>query len=264
MSDLPPPPPGNEPPAGPPPGSTPPPPPPGGYGAPPPRGGFDVGAGFSWAWQKFQQNAAALVVSTLVVGLIGAALYFVVYLPFVLTSGPSFDVETGQYDSGPSFVTRQLVTGLAILVAGVPAQALASNLVRMVLTICDGGTVSVGDLFRFTRGVGPTLLTALLLSVGSALGYVLCFLPGIVFGFGAAFTFYFFHDRGLSPVESITASFGLFGRNFGAAIVIVLLAGIVGGAGIIVCCVGLLVSAPIAQLFTAHQFRSITGGAIAP
>lgn len=280
MSDLPPPPPGNQPPAGPPPGDTPPPPPPGGsyppppgggyppnggYGAPQPSGGFDIGAGFSWAWKKFTENAATLIISTLIIFVLASIPYLAVYIPLIASAGSAeYNLETGEITGGgPGFVLTLLIMAVAFFLLFLVVQTLGSNLIRMTLSIADGHKPSIGELFSFPRG-GATFVTALLLALGTGVGILLCYLPGLLFIWLTAFTFYFFYDRGLSPVDSIKASFGFFRDNIGPAIVIVLLAGLVGGAGAIACGVGVLVTYPLAQLFTAHQYRSITGGTIAP
>lgn len=266
------PPPGGVPPMGgygaPPPGSPPPPPPPppgGPAGAQP-----DIGAGFSWAWAKFQANAVPLVVSTLIIGALAAVAYLIVYLPLLALVGGgggeiSVDPVTGEitgFSTGPGFIVTTLVGAIGLFVLLIVVQGIGSNLVRMALKIADGEEVAVGDLFSFPRG-STTFVTALLLALGTAVGYLLCFLPGILFAWGAAFTFAFFYDKGLAPVDAVKASFSLFKDNLGPAILTVLLGGLIASAGVLLCFVGVLVSAPIAQLFIVHQYRSITGGRIA-
>ncbi|WP_375003226.1 hypothetical protein [Aeromicrobium sp. CTD01-1L150] len=278
----PPPPPGGTPP--PPPGGTPPPPPggpqppppgggvpPGGYGPPAPRDP-DIGAGFSWAWAKFQQNAATLILSTLILFAIAFFAYLLIYVPLVaagaLSSGPTtYDPYTNTYEtSGPSgFAVFLIIVGVVLLVflLAILLQGLGSNLVRMSLLIADGGQPEISDLFRFPRGAA-TWTTAILLALGTGIGVLLCFIPGIIFAWGAAFTYFIFYDREVSPVEAIKGSFALFRDRFGPALVAVLLGGLVAGAGSLACGIGVIVTAPIGQLFIAHQFRSLTGGHIAP
>ncbi|GAA2070270.1 hypothetical protein GCM10009821_04050 [Aeromicrobium halocynthiae] len=265
------PPPGGVPPMGgygaPPPGAQPPPPPPGTPTGP--GGQPDIGAGFSWAWAKFQANAAPLVVSTLIIGALAVVAYLIVYLPLLAIVGGggseiSVDPVTGEitgFSAGPGFFVTTLVSAIGLFALFIVIQGVGSNLVRMSLKIADGEEVAVGDLFTFPRG-GSTFVTAILLALGTAVGYLLCFLPGIVFAWGAAFTFAFFYDKGLAPVDAIKASFTLFKDNLGPAILTVLLGGLVASAGVLLCFVGVIVSAPIAQLFIVHQYRSMTGGRI--
>ena len=282
---LPPPPPDAVPPstggAAPPPGGV---PPMGGYGAPPPGaqppppGGPstspDIGAGFSWAWAKFQANAAPLVISTLIIGALAAAAYLIIYIPLLALAGGgggggeirvdpvTGEITGGVFDPGAGFLVTTLVTALALFALFIVIQGIGSNIARMGLKIADGETVTVGDLFTFPRG-STTFVTAFLLALGTAVGYVLCFLPGIAFAWGAAFTFLFFYDRNLAPVDAIKASFTLFKENLGPALLTVLLGGLVASAGALLCLVGIIVSAPVAQLFIVHQYRSMTGGQVA-
>ena len=283
---MPPPPPDAVPPstggAAPPPGGV---PPMGAYGAPPPGGQPppptagptgpgaqpDIGAGFSWAWSKFQANAAPLVVSTLIIGALAVVAYLIVYLPLLAVVGGggggeiSVDPVTGEltgFSTGPGFIVTTLVSAIGFFALFIVIQGIGSNLVRMSLKIADGEEVSVGDLFTFPRG-GTTFVTALLLALGTTIGYLLCFLPGLIFAWGAAFTFAFFYDQNLAPVDAIKASFTLFKNNLGPAILTVLLGGLVASAGVLACFVGVVVSAPLAQLFIVHQYRSMTGGQVA-
>ena len=79
-------------------------PPPGGY---PPAGpgypgaqAFNVGEAFSWAWNKFSKNAAALIVPTLVYGVIIS----VIQLIFGVVSAPVDSPDATSYTSeGSSF-----------------------------------------------------------------------------------------------------------------------------------------------------------------
>jgi uncharacterized membrane protein len=252
MSETPPPP--GPPPAAPPPNH-------------PPAGGdgFDVGRSFAWAWAKFQQNAATLIVSVLITAVLAAIPYFAVYVPLIAGGDDiTIDSQTGDISTGgPGFLATLFFLGIAAILASLVYQVLGSNLIRMCLSIADGNKPAIGELFSFPRLV-PVVITAVILAVAVGVGIMLCYLPGIVIGFVTAFTFHTFHDQDLEPVEAIKASVKLFTDNLGPAIVIVLLGGLVSGVGAIACGIGVLVTAPIGLLFIAHGYRSISGGTTVP
>jgi hypothetical protein len=103
----------------PPPGGYPPPPPPGGYPPPspgaayPPAGGpgygaagtgqqYSPGEGFSWAWNKFSKNAAALIVPSLVYAIILGVVYGIVY-GVAIALAPAPESSYSSSDNGFSY-----------------------------------------------------------------------------------------------------------------------------------------------------------------
>lgn len=191
---------------------------------------------------------------------------FLGFIPVIKQSGDAttYDASTGAYTStatisgGATFLAI-LGTILFFLVA----YGLGANLYRMALMIADGAKPGLGELFKFPRGGGPILL-ALLIALGTTIGYLLCFIPGVLFSFGAAFAYLFFFDRNLGSIDSITASFKLYGQRFGSALVAVLLASLLLFVGQLLCGIGILLTGPIALLFLTNQYRQMVGGPIAP
>ncbi|MBM9464230.1 hypothetical protein JL108_12285 [Aeromicrobium sp. YIM 150415] len=255
------------------PGDQPPEPPPGGYPPPPgggypphdpaagyprPSGSYEVGAAFSWAWERFKQNLGPLVISVLIITAISGAISGATTLPTLgqdsstMTTGDAlrFSAATGVWNIVGGLLTAIIVAPLSL------------NLVRMFLAIADGHRADIGDLFK-TDLIGPAILLGLLTWVLTMVGLVLCIIPGLIFVFGAAYATYMMADRGLSPWESIKASFGVYQTNFGMALVGVLLGGIIAGVGVIACFIGVLFTAPIGGLFITYAFRRLTGGVVA-
>jgi uncharacterized membrane protein len=282
------PPPGGSPPPGysaPPPPPPPPPGPPAGYGAPsagyPPQPGygvppagrpapqFNVGEAFSWSWNKFTSNAAALVVPVLVYGLVLAVLGFLTgFLPTALgqQSSTSYTDVYGQTTGstsvtlGPASISVLVIGPILMFVVGVFMRA---GLLSGCLDIADGKPVTIGSFFK-PRNLGKAILAALLVAIGTWIGLILCIIPGIVFGFLAMFTIAFVVDRSLSPVESIKASIATVRSNVGGTLLswLVQIAAILIGE--FLCLVGLLVGIPIAALIQVYTYRKLSGGQVVP
>jgi uncharacterized membrane protein len=275
------------PPGGPPPGygaPPPPPPPPPGYGAPPsgyppqpgyggpggqPAPQFSAGDAFNWSWNKFTSNAAALIVPVLVYGvIIGILVALTSILPAAVgqQSSTTYTDVYGQ-TTGSTSVTLGAAS-IAVMVIGyilifVAAVVMHVGLLSGCLDIADGKPVTIGSFFK-PRNLGPAILAALLVAIGTWIGLFLCVIPGIIFGFLAMFAIPFVVDRSVSPVESIKASIATVRSNIGGTLLswLVQIAAILVGE--ILCLVGLLVGFPVAQLVLTYTYRKLSGGQVVP
>ena len=289
QGNYPPPPQGGYPP--PPQGGYPPPPPPqGGFGPPPPQGnyppaggyppagypgapgagaGFAVGDAFSWAWNKFSKNAAALVVPTLayavLVGIVGGIVYG---LAFALA--PSGVTTYDSYDSGFSYeyeagfgVASIIVLALGGLVLLVLLAAISSAYIGGILDIANGVPVTAGSFFK-PRLIGPVIIATVLVGIATAIGNALCYLPGLIVSIFAFFTTVALLDRNLSAIDAIKASIDITKNNFVQVLIAWLLFTVILFVGSLLCGIGIIVAAPVAILFEVYAFRRLTGGQVAP
>jgi uncharacterized membrane protein len=240
------------------------PPPPAG---PPPTpqtpGGFDLGAAFSWAWKKFQENAATLIIGTLVLIVASAIVYIVLFLiaNALFITDASLDAKSLTVDEGSGFVTRLFVSALTSAIASIVIYLFQANLIRTSLAITSGAKPEIGELFKFVK-VDKTLTAAVILAAGTFIGTLLCYLPGILFSIGAAYTLYFLIDKGTEPLESVKQSFSFVIGNIGTLILLILASAATLIVGAILCGVGLLVAIPVVILLNAYAFRSLNGGSV--
>ncbi len=277
----PPPPPGGYPPQQPPPppGGYPPPPPPqaGGYpptapgmpaqgygGAPP----YNVGEAFSWAWNKFTKNAAALIVPALVYGVILGVVYGITY-GVAIALAPAPETSYTSTDTGVSYsyssgmgagsIVVMLIGYAVLLVIGAVVQ---SAYISGLLQIADGRPVAIGDFFK-PRNIGAVIVATIIMGVLTAVGS-LCIIGGIIVALFLMFTVVALLDRNLSPVDAVKASFDIVKDNIGNAIVAYLVMAAILLVGAIVCGIGLIVAGPVAALFEVYTYRRLTGGQVAP
>lgn len=234
-----------------------------GYQPPPP--GLDVGKAFGWAWQKFRANTATLVLGALVqLVIIGGVYLAVIVVAHSVTGGSLFlktDPQTGEiHGLGSYFAMLGLTYGL-IFLAAIPLSVLGAGYVRAGLRIADGESPTFGSIFT-ARDAPRIMLTSVMISLGTLVGLVLCYLPGLAFAIFATFTMYFVLDRGQKPVEALKSSFALVKANFGPVLGATLLGGLVAGAGVLVCVVGALVTLPIGMLVHIYAYRFVSGSTI--
>ncbi|KUI33624.1 hypothetical protein AU197_20100 [Mycobacterium sp. IS-1590] len=291
---YPPPPPAGGYPPPPPPGGYPPPPSPGGYPPPPPGAGYpppgqggyppvggypppggpgfpgaprySVGEAFSWAWGKFTSNAAALIVPTLVFGII----VFAVQGVFSALSAV-VDPESTSYSSdGDGFSFSYNVSGplgLAITILGWIVALVVGGIVQSayyngMLDVANGRPVTIGSFFK-PRNVGAVIIASVIVGLLTSIGFALCVLPGLVVVIFTMFTVIALLDRNLSPIDAIKTSFDIAKNNFGQVLLTFLAVFAVILVGALLCGVGLLVALPVAALIEVYAYRKLSGGQVA-
>ncbi|WP_231639752.1 hypothetical protein [Mycobacterium sp. Marseille-P9652] len=228
-----------------------------------------MGQAFNWSWKTFTSNATALIVPTLVYGVIVSILAALTgFLPAALGEQTS---TTFTDDNGQTFGSTSVTLGpasVAVMVIGyvlifLAATVMHAGLLTGCLDLADGRPVTIGSFFK-PRNLGRVLLTALLIALGTWIGMILCIIPGLIFAFLAIFAIPYVVDRSLTPFESFKASFTTVRSNIGGTLLswLVQMAALLVGE--LLCLVGLVVGFPVAQLILTYTYRKLSGGQVAP
>jgi uncharacterized membrane protein len=209
-----------------------------------------------------------LLLGTLLLLLVAGVISFVSNLAAsaLFISDPTTRVNADgsiEFDGGSGFFAAILVSALVSLVVGLISQLFVAALIKGALDTTDGKPVSLGGMFE-GWDKGKVLIAALLVSLATAIGTLLCYLPGLVVGFLTSYTLFFVVDRNLAPVEAIKASISFVTGNLGPTILYYLLGVLVVIAGAILCGVGLLAAVPIAIIGAAYTFRRLHGQQVTP
>ena len=239
-------------------------PPPGGFG--PQR--FDVGQAVGWAWKRFTTQPGQLVLPVLLVfgvSVVLAIVYVVVFISIsVGSSGPVVNPDGSvTYDAGPGVLAFLGIYAVIIALAVLLGQFLNASLARAALDAVDGRPVSVASAWR-GWDKGQVALAALLLALGTLVGYVLCFLPALVFVFFTQYTMYFVVDRRMGAVDAIKASIAFVRAHLGESLLIYLVTAAITSVGAMLCGVGLIAALPVAVLVSAYSFRVLHGQPVSP
>ena len=247
--------------------------PPAGY-APSPGGGavpYSVGDAFNWAWNKFSKNSAALIVPMLIYAVAMAVVVIVGYLVFLTavfgstaaSTSADADASGGGFLAGGFFgvLIMGSLFGFVVMLAGF---YILAAFISGCLDIADGKPVDIGSFMRPPRNLGSVLLAALLVAGGTAVGSLLCYVPGLIFAFFAMFTIPFVIDRSLSPIDALKASVATIRQGFWNAVLAYVVTVLVVYAGVFVCYFGVLVSAPVGALILTYTYRRLSGGQVAP
>ncbi len=250
---TPPPPPEAQPPA------VPPPPPAAPVPAAPGAAPFQVGDAFNYGWKKFQEYLGPILIAMLVLFVIGLA---VNWGGALLSGGfgSLFDMDAEGGLTGVFFSFGYLVYALLSALVSLLIQA---AVVRGALAITKGERIDV-NTFLAMDNVGQIVLAAIILAVGTAIGFVLCFVPGLIVIFFSQFTYHFIINNGLGAMDAIKASFSIVNKNLGSVIGLFFASILAFIVGAILCGVGLIVTIPVTIIATAYAFRLMIGDTVAP
>ncbi len=173
-----------------------------------------------------------------------------------------FDLDSGSGTdfTGLFFSFGYLVYSLVSALVGLLIQA---AIVRGALAITKGEQIDV-NTFLSMENVGQIVLAAILLAIGTAIGLVLCIIPGLIFAFFSQFTYHFIIDQRMQAIDAIKASFAIVNKNLGSVIGLFFASILAVIVGAILCGVGLIVAIPVTIIATAYAYRRMSGQAVTP
>lgn len=201
----------------------------------------------SYGFEKFKSNPAPWVLALFMFMLVSFVLGLV-SIPFTPRQDPMNPLAS-------SFSIVSILINLVLTAVGYIFSAV---LARGALDETEGTSFTLGSAFS-RLNLGPVILLGILLSIGTTIGMVLCFLPGIAFAFLTMFAMFFLLDQQLNPIDSITASFKLCVDKLSESLLTALLCIGVVLLGFIACCVGLFVAIPVAQIAIAYAYKQLHG-----
>lgn len=238
------------------------PPPPGGGGMPPaqPYGGggygggqqLEVGAAISYGWNKFTENVGPFIM--LVLG---------VFVAVILASVIGQLVLLPAINNSDSFILWIIGFSVSLFLQIAVAVIVQVGVYRAGLGVTQGQTPSF-SMFTDSTNIGPYILTAIVVALGAMVGYILCFIPGIIWLFFTTYAPLRALDKGEGPGDAIKGSIDMVRNNLGQVFLIILVSYLIYIAGAIVCGVGLLVSIPVALIAVCWSYRVINGEPVAP
>lgn len=217
-----------------------PPPPPGGFGDyPAAQPTFNVGDALNFGWIRFKDNAGVWIGIVVLFGVVSALLSFL---------GGGFGNESVGF--------RTFLFSLISVVAGWYLQA---AIVRGSLDEVDGRKPGFDAFFQLPN-IGPILLTALLVTLLAAVGFILLIIPGLIVMFLSYFSTHFVVDRKLPVIENIKSSWSVISKNVGPLLLLALAVVGLNIVGALLCGIGLLVTLPVTSIAVTYAYRTLAGG----
>ncbi len=132
---------------------------------------------------------------------------------------------------------------------------LQMGLIRVGLNLVSGRAVSLGQLFgeggKLLRAIGATIL----FSIAMIFGLLLLIFPGIYIALRYGHYLTAIIDRDLGVIEAFEYSSSITTSNRGNLFLLALLNLLLGLAGVLLCCVGLIFVAPVVWLASSVAYR---------
>jgi uncharacterized membrane protein len=135
------------------------------------------------------------------------------------------------------------------LTFGILAGPLLLGLIRLNQRILRAEQADANVLFSGFSDFGPALGLALVSGILTALGYLLCFLPGLYLAVAWSASWHLLADGRGSFWECMEISRRAITSHWGWALLLLIIAHLIGWVGVLACGVGLLLTLPLAILF---------------
>lgn len=208
---------------------------------------LEVGTAIAYGWKKFTENVGPFIILVLAV--------FVVLVVLSLVQNLLTPDSTG-------FIALIWSLALSIIVY-IVSSIVQAGVYRAGLGVTKGVTPSVSQLTE-TSNIAPYILTVIVVGLGAFVGFLLCIIPGILWLIFTAYAPILALDKGMGPGEAITTSINWVKDNFGQVFLILLVAWLIYIAGVLLCCVGLLVSIPVALVAIIYSYRALNQESVVP
>ncbi len=217
----------------------------------------------SQGWEMYSQQMANWLLISLVVFLISlipiGPLYAFIFVSLGLGnhSDPK-DVIAALQSSGVSIIATFLSAVVTALV-----QAFSySGYYHVAMKQLRGEQFSVADFFTGLKNLVPMLGVTGILALVQFVGNLFCCLGSLVtlVALGLLmFTYPLIADRNLGTIEAMKASLDLTKQNAFMFILFGIVVHLIGGIGIIVCCVGVIFTAPLLITTVSCAYRDCFG-----
>ena len=180
------------------------------------------------------------------------------------TPGVTINPDTGVISTsgGPGFFGTLILGVIGGLVYYTVVGFIQAAITRAALAITDGKKIEVGTILSADR-LGKIIVTAFLVGIATAIGYLFCGIGAIIVSFFLAYTFYFLLDQNLEPTQALSASFNFVKEHLGDLLVFYLVSLLAYFVGALICGIGLLVAAPVVLIATAYTYKKFTNQAVA-
>jgi uncharacterized membrane protein len=244
-----------EPPGYPPPGA--PYPPQQGYSGPSTGGHagrpFAVGEAVSYGWRAVTSNLGPW--------LLVALIFLVVNIAWNLITGGFSRLWDSYDDNGASVaaVTGLTFTSIVLSIVGtIIGYLITAFLTRGALDETAGRRPDVAAFFRIANVVN-VVLAALLVTILTTIGLVLCIVPGLAVIVFSVFVYNFTLDRQQDAIAAIRSSWSLVAKSFGTVLLLLLALLGINILGAIPLGLGLFVTIPLSYVAVAFAYRRLLG-----
>ena len=220
---------------------------------------LDIGSCIVRGWELLKQYFWPVVgISFLVL-----TISFVMNQAIGLVFGPAIQGSFRRMFIDGHFSPQGVFFIIASSVLGTPVyMLLTGGLFKYYLKLMRAEGPTIADAFSgFSPIAGQLILLGLVSGLLSSIGYVLCVLPGIYLTVAWLFALPLVIDRNMPFWEAMELSRRVVGKHWFITFAFLLVIGLLAGCGIIACCVGVFVTAPLSSLALLYAYEDIFGRA---
>ena len=161
-------------------------------------------------------------------------------------------------------VTHIVATLLVAFISSVGFGLLTGPMIvgymRLIKIEDEGGEAGIADVFKGFDDFVPALLAILVGSIIVAIGYVLCILPGLLLMAILPTAAYLVACGEKDGIAALKRAWAAVKANLVGAFLCMLVLGILGYLGLVLCIVGVIVTMPIAFVGSYHMAKQLTDG----
>jgi len=205
-----------------------------------------IGEAFSIVKDRWQPFVTAGLVAALAMGVIGGVIAFLfIALGFIGGDRPLV-----------GFLLLPLMAAAYLVVLTLSA-VFQAGLYNMALKAIRGETVEFSDVFVAMKAPLPFLTAGLVVGLATAIGMMLCYIPGFIVAGLTMFVFPLMIDKKLAPMDAIKESIAILKPQAVMAVVLFVIASLVGSIGAYACYIGVFFTMPIAMVAISLAYRDL-------
>ena len=207
---------------------------------------MNIGDAFNYGWQKFQQNWQPILLAALV--------YFV---GFLVVGGIWYFIVAAILPNSGLFAWL-LTTAVGGIVWFALFYLVQAGITRGALALTDGRQLELAT-FLSTDNLAQIAIGGVVLGVATAIGSLLCYIPGLIVAFFGQFFVFFAVDQNLGGIDAIKASVAFVNEHIGTLVGFYLASLVAWFIGSLLCGVGMLVAFPVVIIAQAYMYRRLHG-----
>lgn len=206
----------------------------------PPQVNFDV---ISHAWETLKPNLGIWVGAYLIYFIICLAAYLII----AQLTGSGFTPD-------PTPNIALMIGGQFIYVT--ITVFLMGGLYRLAINQVRTGVANFGDMFSVVDVLPSLIATSILMIIAIGIGTLFCFIPGILIAGLLLFALPLVVDKRMGAIDAMKTSIEALKSQMWMAVAFsIVVLGLLSSVGMVLCCVGVLITGPLSILATAILYR---------
>jgi uncharacterized membrane protein len=153
-----------------------------------------------------------------------------------------------------------LVGIVGYISAGILSGPMMVGYMRMVKIEDEGGKAEIGDVFKGFDDFVPALIAVFLGSIAVVIGFMLCFLPGLLIAALVPTAAYLVAVGEKDGINALKVAWKVVTGNLLSSCLCAIVLIIIGSLGAILCGIGVFITLPIAYIGMYHMAKQLTDG----